>query len=161
MNVLLEREAPAERLQSVPLRTVSGHDGGKSLPMCYQHGARLEKTVDSLFRTEPTDDADSGSPQPVEQRMEPQALRSVLASGQGKCRVVDDADLGDGVRDELHLLPRNDDNTVRATEHAPVEPVVEARLLVLVRQPMKASHPLPWSAQPAEGVGDGCRFVGM
>jgi len=155
MNVLLERKAPAERLQSVPLRTVSCHDSGKRLPMCCQHGARLEENVDSLFRTEPADDADSGAPQPSEQRIEPQALRSVVASGHCECRVVDDADLRDGVREELHLLSRNDDNTVRATEHSPIEPVVKARLPVLVRQPMKPSHPLPRGAQPAEGVGNG------
>src|SRR5580765_4231643 len=107
MNVLLEPEAPAERLQSVPLRTVSCHDSGKSLPMCYQHGAGLEENVDSLFRTEPADDADSGAPQPCEQRMEPQPLRCVVASGQCECRVLDDADLGDRVREELHLFPRD------------------------------------------------------
>src|SRR5258705_1486142 len=122
MNVLLEREAPAERLQSVRLGTVSCHDSGNRLPMCCQHGARLEENVDSLFRTEPAHDPDSGAPQPSEQRIEPQALPSVVASGHCERRVVDDEDLRDGVRQELHLLSQNDASTVLATRLSPIEP---------------------------------------
>src|SRR6266516_7841669 len=143
MNLLLEREAPAERLEPRPLRTVSRHDSGKSPSPCRQHSARLDEDVDPLLRTEPPDHTNAGTPQPREQCAEPQALHRIFVSGQPECRVVTDPDLVPVVVEEPHLLSGNDDNPVCAAEQPPVDPVVEACLTVFGRQPVKASHPLP------------------